>query len=400
MKLMIVDKDEKPIRGLRRILPFMLTKQARICAFFCFCVISIEFAGCASFHQVKDFRGTKEIKTQEDITRIPLAFTSPKDIKSELIFAPAEILGTRPSLDYVVGVNDSLYINVNGQKDIGSPPGGTPGKVQGSRVDGKGFIYLPLSGKVHVEGETVGQITQELTGIFRRYFANAWVVVEISDYRSQPIYLTGAFKESGVYYLDQPTHLLQALALGKGIEMEGRNSREGGGADLLHARLVRENKIIPVDIYDLIMTSDVSKSIWLRGGDIIYVPVRDTKIQNVFVLGEVKNPGTISIPYQREMSLIQALAAAGGMGNIEYKDRNIQIIRSLSTTRGEIISVNMESLLAGNLSPILLKEGDVIYVPRTPNESWNQVLNLIRPTLQTISELLTPFVQIKFLSKN
>jgi len=353
----------------------------------CLCFLFAGFTGCAFFSKV-------EIQ-QEDIERIPLDFSASEEIKHELISVPAEILGPKPSMEYVIGVNDALYINVNGQKDMGSP-GVVPGKVSGSRVDGKGYIYLPLAGKVRVEGQTVSQVTQELTGIFRRYFSNAWVVVEVSDYKSQPIYLLGHFEGAGVYYMEQPIHLAQALAFGK-VRVGGL-FREGG-PDLLNARLIREEKLIPVDIYDLVLNGDVSKNIWLRSGDIIFVPDKDTRTQYVFVLGEVKTSGAVTIPYQQKMSLLQALASAGGMGDIDYKDRSIQIIRSLSTTRGEIISVNMASLFAGDLPPIMLKEGDVIYVPRTPGESWNQALKLIRPTLQTIGELLTPFVQIKLLSR-
>ena len=46
-----------------------------------------------------------------------------------------------------------------------------------------------------------------------------------------------------------------------------------------------------------------------------------------------------------------------------------------------------------------LAPGDVIYVPPTWVTSWNEVLSQLLPTLQTISGVLAPFVQIKYLSQ-
>jgi polysaccharide export outer membrane protein len=38
-------------------------------------------------------------------------------------------------------------------------------------------------------------------------------------------------------------------------------------------------------------------------------------------------------------------------------------------------------------------------VPPTAFTSWNEALQQLLPTLQTVSSLLTPFVQIKYLSE-
>jgi polysaccharide export outer membrane protein len=61
--------------------------------------------------------------------------------------------------------------------------------------------------------------------------------------------------------------------------------------------------------------------------------------------------------------------------------------------------VDAERILQGEAAPFELAPGDVVYVPTTAITDWNQALDQLLPTLQTISGLLTPFVQIKFLSE-
>ena len=43
--------------------------------------------------------------------------------------------------------------------------------------------------------------------------------------------------------------------------------------------------------------------------------------------------------------------------------------------------------------------GDIVFVPETAFTSWNEVIAQMLPTLQAVSGLLTPFVQIKYLSQ-
>ena len=74
------------------------------------------------------------------------------------------------------------------------------------------------------------------------------------------------------------------------------------------------------------------------------------------------------------------------------------VIRSESD-RGEMFVVDAERILEGEAASFELAPGDVVYVPSTAITDFNQALEQILPTLQTISGLLTPFVQIKFLSE-
>jgi polysaccharide export outer membrane protein len=100
------------------------------------------------------------------------------------------------------------------------------------------------------------------------------------------------------------------------------------------------------------------------------------------------------------LTLLQALAQAG-FGIRERTQGKLSqtfVIRS-SGYRGERFVVDAEAILDGEAAPFELEPGDVIYVPLTALAGWNEAMEQILPTLQTVSGLLTPFVQIKYLSE-
>lgn len=308
-------------------------------------------------------------------------------IAREEVSVPTPPAEATPAKDYQVGPGDVLLINVNGRPEFTMTSPGGSGKVQGSRVDGAGAIHVPLVGNVPVAGLTVSQVEQKLTVLLQKYVQNPWVVAEVADYKSLPLYLLGQFRMSGTYYMDRPLTLTQGLALGNGFD--------AATANLKGARLTRDGKIFPVDLADLLVHGDARQNIWLRGGDTIYIP--DNRNQQVFVFGAVKKPGAVPMP-PGGLSLVQAVANAE-LRDIGYDFRYVRIIRSLSTTRGELMVVDFDRMLKGDSLPLQLCEGDVIYVPKSGFGNWNDAIAEMLPSLQVVSAVLQPFVSIKYLSQ-
>jgi polysaccharide export outer membrane protein len=292
-----------------------------------------------------------------------------------------------PSLDYRVGPGDVLYVNVNGVQEMGSPAMQSASKIQGNRIDGSGNIHLPLVGSVHIAGQTLSEVETTLKAVYSIYLNDPWILVEVATYKSQPLYLIGQFRQSGTLYMDRPLTLLQGIS-------------EGGGlldtANLSSARLVRGKQTLAVDLFALLNGGDQSQNVWLQPGDTIYVP--DEKNLNVFVFGAVDKPGPVPMPNGR-LTLPQALASADLdeiRGNVGY----IRIIRSHSAIKGELLVVDLDATLRGNAMPFVLKEGDIVYVPRGSVGNWNEAIEEILPSLQVISAMLSPFVQIEYLRDN
>lgn len=297
------------------------------------------------------------------------------------------------NLDYEVGVGDVLAVMVYGRPDLSTGVTATgltttaAIATRGSRVDGSGNIHLPLAGTVHVAGLSVKAIADSVEISLSRFVKEPSVVVEVMEYRSKPIYLMGQFRTPGVYYMDRPMTFLQGITLGNGFDPS---------ANLRGVRMLRDKKIAPVDVYSLILDGRIEQNVWLRPGDTIFLP--DNRTLNVFVFGAVNKPGPIPMP-QGRMNLLEAIAAADPR-SVGSKLEHVRIIRSLTTTTGELLVVDVERIRRGETLSMQLIEGDVVYVPKNAFGSWNDAIAEILPSLQAVSALLQPFVQIKFLSEN
>ncbi|MHC1698695.1 MAG: polysaccharide biosynthesis/export family protein [Geobacteraceae bacterium] len=314
-------------------------------------------------------------------------------VEKQEVTVPALEEEPPPSEDYIIGVNDVLNVTSNCPTQftgarleavrIGDMPSGT---IQGSRVDGSGNIQLPRVGLVNVAGLTLAKAQSVIKESLRKFVKDPWVVVEVVEFRSKPIYLLGQFKKPGTFYLDRHLNLTQGIALGSGFEPT---------AYLRGARLNRNNKIMPVDIYDLLLNGHPSQNILLKPGDTIFIP--DNSNQQVFVFGAVKKPGPVPM-LQSGLNLAQAIGSAE-LRDTGFDFKHVRIIRSLSATRGELIVVDFDRILRGDALPMPLMEGDIVYVPRSNMGAWNDAINEMLPSLQAISAVLQPFVQLEFLRR-
>jgi polysaccharide export outer membrane protein len=285
------------------------------------------------------------------------------------------------TLDYQVGIGDLLSVSVYARPDLS-----TIGTAKGSRVDGDGNIQLPLIGSVSAAGMTVSAIRDKVEAALRKFVQDPSVVVEVAEYHSKPIYLMGQFRTPGVYYMDRPMTFLQGITLGNGFDAT---------ANLRGVRLLRDRRIAPVDVYSLILDGHIEQNVWLRAGDTVFLP--DNRTQNVFVFGAVAKPGPLPM-LQGRMNILEAIASADPRP-VGLDLKNVRIIRSLTTTSGELLVVDVEKIRRGEALTMQLQEGDVVYVPKNAFGTWNDAIAEILPSLQAVSAILQPFVSIKYLTQ-
>jgi polysaccharide export outer membrane protein len=373
-------------------------------------VIFLMLTGCARYRDISS--GTvQKIPVGESTTpvkarpayvwyqgRFQEATTAPVGIKASSAIVTEETVTIlplnepAPLPEYTIDPEDVLFINVSGKPEFSSLTNTTSyselGKIQvpsGSRVDGNGKIHLPYLGEIQVGGLTISQAQKRIVEAAKKYLNDPWVVVEVGEYKSHPLYLLGQFRNSGTFYMDRPLNLLQGIALGNGYDST---------ADLSSARLIRDKKTAPVDINNLLNKGDQRHNVWLKPGDTIYIP--DSKNRLVFVFGAVKKGGPVAMP-PGGLTLPQAIATAE-LRDTGHDFRYIRIIRSLSTTRGELMVIDFDKILRGEAMPLILQQGDIVFVPKSGLGNWNDAINEILPSLQAFSALLQPFVSIKYLS--
>ena len=368
-------------------------KQRRI---FCNSLILIAFVtafvfGCAQYRDLAP--GTiQKIPVRIDPAALRAGADNQSPIVEEQRISVAPLEEPAPSPEYTIGPGDVLYINISGKPEFSSLTATTTysnlGNVKapsGSRVDGNGNVHLPYIGAVHIGGLSITQAQNRIAEAARKFINDPWVIVEVGEYKSHPLYLLGQFRNSGTFYMDRPLNLLQGIALGNGYD---------ASADLSSARLIRDKKTLPVDIQELLTRGNQRHNVWLKPGDTIYIP--DNRSKMVFVFGAVKKAGPIPIPPEG-LTLAQAVATAE-LRDTGHDFRYVRIIRSLSTIEGELMVVDFDKILRGEAMPMMLRQGDIVYIPKSGLGTWNDALNEILPSLHAFSAILQPFVQIKYLA--
>jgi polysaccharide export outer membrane protein len=120
---------------------------------------------------------------------------------------------------------------------------------------------------------------------------------------------------------------------------------------------------LTIDLNDLIINNNQKLNIPLMPKDVINIPI--DQIINVFVFGAVRNPGALQVKMSKKITLLQAIAQAGGTVDGASKS-GIVIKRKDKKTGKEVnIKLNLKDIIKGKKADIELQEGDVVYVPES-----------------------------------
>lgn len=273
--------------------------------------------------------------------------------------------------EYRVGEGDVLRINVFGE------PGMNDLRV---RIEADGRIQLPAIESPKVSGMTLRQIQTKLTEAYRAEFNQPWVMVTMDSYGSRPVYLLGEFNSPGVAYMDRPTTLINAVALGKGTT---------GKAYMPGARVIRGDAILPIDIKSVLRDGRLEQNIWLKGGDTIFIP--NAEELKCYVVGAVQSAGAFPCA-EGQQTLARVLATAGGPVPGKAALGNVRIIRTISPVEGQVMTVNAALILKGESPDVELRPDDIVFVPQTTLSRWNDVVQQMLPTLSLIGAPIQPYL--------
>lgn len=117
-------------------------------------------------------------------------------------------------------------------------------------------------------------------------------------------------------------------------------------------------RVIEIDAQEL-MKGVARYNIIIRPGDMIRVPSPQTG--NIFIGGAVARPGTYALPGERELTLTQALKAAGGLSPVGIPER-VDLRRRLDRNTEAVIRLNYRAIAEGVQPNIFLKANDEINI--------------------------------------
>ena len=222
------------------------------------------------------------------------------------------------------------------------------------RVSDAGTIELPLLGEFPVAGLTAGQVRDQLQSMLTAKYVNrASVSVIVKEYANKPVSIVGAVQKTGSLNISGRWSLLQALSAAGGLtENAGKTiyvlrRSDNGLSDTLQVNV------------DQLYRGDSSRwNIPLIPGDLVNVPPR--RMVKVFCLGEVKAPGALEFDGEDRISVLSAIAKAGGL--TEKASSKIRIKRRGPDGKDAEIVVNFNRVVSGKDPDPVLKPDDVVIV--------------------------------------
>lgn len=268
--------------------------------------------------------------------------------------------------EYLLGPNDSLNIFVVGHPEMSSQRVNL-GELSGTVIQKDGFVYMPVLGKVKAAGMTLVEFRTRLLEEAAKYLVDPQLSVDILRFESQKFFVLGEVGGPGAFPVDGDTTLLEAIGLARGVNDEG---------NLEAAYFVRGGEIMPINLADVLLRGDVSRNVFMRAGDVIFVP--NSANQKVFVLGEVGTPTAVPI-VQNQITLAEALAAAGG-ANLDRARKELAVVRG-GFAKPVVYTIDMEQALLFD-DQIQLRSGDRVIVAPTGLSSSSRYMQQVLPFLQ------------------
>ncbi len=278
---------------------------------------------------------------------------------------------------YVISPGDTFAVIVDGEERLSRP------RIS---VMSDGMISISPIGVVKVAGLTINSASELLTKKFEKYVRNCNVILEPLEIKPDTVTVCGTVTTPGVYpFSFGSCRLTDAIAMANGLLSVTGTSDRLTLADLDNAYIVRDGKILPVDFNKALIQGDQLNNIPLVGGDYIYIP--STENGKITVLGEVGRPNCI--PYQPELTLLQAIGISGGLKETNSKD--IKVIRG-GMKAPMVYNIDIKKMQLGQIMDFELKPRDVVFVPRDPVSEWNVIIRQILPTVQLLNNIATPIV--------
>jgi polysaccharide export outer membrane protein len=232
----------------------------------------------------------------------------------------------------------------------------------------EGSVHLPDLGAVAVVGLTMEEAREKIRTRYAEQIRDVDVFLAYKERPDRKVELAGLV-HSPYIPVNGKVRLFDVLS----------QAQVPPEANLFKSYMIRDNALLPVDLYKLVKEGDMSQNVVMRGGDKIYIA--ENAASSLMVLGEVGKEQVIPLP-NGFMTLRHAIAAAGGIPFTGDKSF-IQVIRG-NILRPKIYTLNWEHVIHLPSDSMLLMPGDIVYVAATPITEWNRFISQLLPTFVAI----------------
>lgn len=214
--------------------------------------------------------------------------------------------------EYLIGPKDVIAITIFNDEALSRPA---------LTVDAQGTVDCPYIGRVKVAGLTARQVEDVLLKRYvPDYLVNPSISVLVKEFRNMIVWVQGSVRSPGQVELKGDANLLTALGIAGPLNTDAGSpiviTRNPAGQNAAGPMLPGEQQ--PGEQI-LVKREEIDNGrasrYRLRAGDTVYVP----KAAVFFITGQIKSAN--SYPLTEGMTVLQALAVAGGVTDRAAKNR-------------------------------------------------------------------------------
>lgn len=270
---------------------------------------------------------------------------------------------------YTLGPDDQIVIRVLDLEEFGAT---TTAADKPYRIDLRGFVNLPLVGRMRAGGQNIEAFEAALVGKLREFVKEPQVTVMVTEYRSQPISILGQVTSPGVHQLQGRKSLFEVISMAGGLKPEAGytikivRKRQYGAIPLASAKTdtTGEYSVAEVNVKGIMNAEHPEENLLIQPFDVITVP----KAELVYVVGAVKRSGGFTLADREKVTVLQALSMAEGFGP-QPADRDCKILRkSGNNADREEIPVDLSAILKGKTQDVPMQSEDILFVPTSTSK--------------------------------
>jgi polysaccharide export outer membrane protein len=262
--------------------------------------------------------------------------------------------GNLPALP--VGPEDLLAVSVFGSPEF----------TRTVRVSAEGEIRMPmLVSPIKVRGllpESVEAVIAQAL-VSEQVLVSPAVTVTIVEYRSRPISVSGAVKVPVTFQAYGNVTVLDALTRAQGLSLEA-------GPEILVSRTQRDDTgktrtlVQRIPVKGLIDAADPELNLKLEGGEEIRVP----EAGKVFVVGNVKKPGAVTVDDANGTTVLKVLSMSEGL--VDFSGKIAYIYRKEGGAGGakNEIPIPLQDIMRRKSPDVTLVANDILYIPDRPGQ--------------------------------
>jgi polysaccharide export outer membrane protein len=242
-------------------------------------------------------------------------------------------------------------LTTTGQTTAGTIYGSVSGPVQGIKVGATGDVVLPYLGPVKLAGLTISEAAAYLKMALKDggYLTDPQVAVGFVDSPTRAITVLGEVVKPAPVPAHGQIRLLDAISSCGGFTPMASHTitvKRNGSADPITVELGSDPRAAG------------TVNIPLLPGDTVIV----SKVGSVFVLGQVKTPSAIPLAYNSPITVLRALAVAGGV-NYGAGLSKARIIRTNADSQHVEILLDLKKIMYGKQQDVALHSDDVLFIP-------------------------------------